>query len=455
VERDAAGERWVVRGPARLEGVLRPPGDKSIAHRALLLAALARGRSELRNLPAGDDVRRTIAALAALGVRIERSGDTHRVHGVGLHGFRPPRDPLDCGNSGTTMRLLAGLLAPQPFETLLVGDASLTLRPMSRIVEPLAAMGARIACLGPRGRPPLRLGGTTTTLRAIEHRLAVDSAQVRSALLFAGLYAAGPTCLQPASASRDHTERMLHALGVQITRAGERTVLYPTRPEGWSAFAIDIPGDLSSAAFHVAFAAATPGSDLRVEGVGLNPGRGRYLALVAEHGAALRTVGAGDSLGEPRGTLRVVGGRLRPLHLAGRDTVQCIDEIPALAAAWAVAGVPLRVRDAGELRVKESDRIAKLVELVTSFGGVARAQPRGFDVAGSKPSRPARFDAAGDHRLAMAAAMLALGTEGASHLLGTECVRTSYPEFVADLARILRPVRKGPSHPRPAVRKRA
>jgi 3-phosphoshikimate 1-carboxyvinyltransferase len=204
----------------------------------------------------------------------------------------------------------------------------------------------------------------------------------------------------------------------------------------------------------VAFAAATPGSDLRVEGVGLNPGRGRYLALVSEHGGSLRTTRAGDSLGEPRGTLRVVGGRLRPLHLAGPDTVQCIDEIPALAAAWAVSGVPLRVRDAAELHVKESDRIAKLVELVTTFGGVAHERSRGFDVAASRPSRPGRFDAAGDHRLAMAAAMLALGTNGASVVLGTECVRTSYPEFVADLVRILRPVRKGPIHPRPAVRKR-
>jgi 3-phosphoshikimate 1-carboxyvinyltransferase len=247
---------------------------------------------------------------------------------------------------------------------------------------------------------------------------------------------------------------MLGALGVQIVRDRDCTLLYPTRPEGWSAFAIDIPGDLSSAAFHVAFAAATPGSDLRVEGVGLNPGRARYLELLAAHGAALRTTRDGEGLGEPCGSIRVAGGRLQPLRLAGTDTVRCIDEIPALAAAWVAAGSSLRVRDAAELRVKESDRIAKLVELITTFGGVARAQAHGFDTEAVQRARPGRFDAAGDHRLAMAAAMLALRTPGESVVAGTECVRTSYPEFVADLVRNLRPVRKGPIHPRPAVRKR-
>jgi 3-phosphoshikimate 1-carboxyvinyltransferase len=432
----AASEVWEVRGRARLRGSVRSPGDKSIAHRAVLLAALARGVSTLRQLPDGEDVRCTMRALQALGVVIEPRGTAWRVHGVGRHGLRPASQPIDCGNSGTTLRLLCGLLAPQPFVSILTGDASLRRRPMARIAGPLAAMGAAIECLGPDGRPPVRVGGGTVSLAGCVHRLRVDSAQVRSALLLAGLWAEGPTRLEPRSASRDHTERMLAACGVHIQSDASGLVLHPTWGDGWDAFDFDVPGDLSSAAFWIALAAAMPGARLRIRGVGLNPGRGRYLELLRDAGARVAWQTRGEARGEPWGDIRVEGALLAPLQLAGTDVVRCIDEVPALAAAAAVAGCRFDLRDAAELRVKESDRLASLIEVLSRFGARATPRPDGFVLAAGTALRPARVTSAGDHRIAMAAALVALATAGTSFIDDVACVRTSYPEFVTHLRQL-------------------
>jgi 3-phosphoshikimate 1-carboxyvinyltransferase len=420
-----------------VDGVVRPPGDKSIAHRAVLVAALGRGASALHDLPAGDDVGRTLAAVRALGAGVRRDGTTCVVQGTGLHGLHPARGDLDCGNSGTTMRLLCGLLAGQPFASRLVGDASLLRRPMRRIAAPLAAMGARIVCEGVDDRPPLRVGPAPGPLHGIRHAIAIDSAQVRSAILFAALYAGGPTRIEPAGAARDHTERMLRAAGVRVVADAAGLLLVPTHGRGWGAFETRIPGDVSSAAFWIGLTAASePHARLRVERVGLNPGRARFLELLRAAGAHITVQERGTQRGEPWGTIAVHGGGFGPLRLSGADTVRCLDEIPALAAAAALCGAALAVRDAAELRAKESDRIAGVVRVLGAFGARARACRDGFDLEARARLRPARVASGGDHRLAMMAAMLALGVTGESRIDDVACVRTSYPEFAADLRRL-------------------
>jgi len=435
------GNAWRVRGPARLQGVLAPPGDKSIAHRAVLLAALATGPCDLEHLSEGEDVRRTLDAVGALGALVEKRATGWRVHGSGWHGLRPARQAIDCGNSGTTMRLLAGILAAQPFATILVGDASLMRRPMRRVADPLRAMGADVECQGADGRPPLRVRGPQAgPLRGGDHRLEVDSAQVRSALLLAGLYASGPTRVAPAGSSRDHTERLLLALGVHVQRAGDAVVLHPTRQaRGWSGFDLCVPGDPSGAAFFIGLAAATPGARLRVVRVGLNPGRARYLEILRAAGAHLQVRVQGEEQGEPWGEVHVRGGDLQALRLRGADVVQCLDEIPALMVAAAAAGSAAEVHDAGELRLKESDRIAGLAQLLTAFGARVHERRDGLLLHGGARLQPARVCSQGDHRLAMAAAVLATRAAGTSHIDDVACVPTSYPGFAADLLRLAHP----------------
>jgi 3-phosphoshikimate 1-carboxyvinyltransferase len=270
------------------------------------------------------------------------------------------------------------------------------------------------------------------------HRLEVDSAQVRAAILLAGVQASGPTSIAPAGASRDHTERMLRALGVQVQRDNGRLSLYPTRPDGWKAFDLWIPGDVSSAAFAIGLAAATPGSRLRVRRLGLNPGRSRYLELLRAAGARLDVHVEGEERGEPWGEVRVHGGSLRDLALRGDDVVRCLDEIPALLATAAIAGCAADVRDAAELRVKESDRIAGLAALLTAFGAAVQERADGIRLRAGTVLRPAQVSSRGDHRLAMAAAMLALRAGGTSEVQDVDCVATSYPEFAGDIVRLSR-----------------
>ena len=424
---------WHVDGPRVVRGGLHPAGDKSVAHRAWILAALANSPSTLSGIPDGDDVARTRAALAALGVRITARGPgTWRVEGAGLHGLRAARGAIDCGNSGTTMRLLSGLLAAQSFESVLIGDASLQRRPMQRVVAPLRSMGALAACTGPAGRPPLVVGGGDgVRLRGVGHQLQVDSAQVRAALLLAGLYADGTTRIAPRTASRDHLQRLLRGLGVRVRDDARGTTLHPKR-DGWRGFRVRVPGDVSSAAFWIALAAATPGARLHVHRVGLNPGRIRFLRLLRTAGAQVVVRKTASALGEPWGSVRVRGGRLASMVLQGDDVVQCLDEIPALAAAVACAGGALCVRDASELRLKESDRIAGLAAVLAAFGAAVRTRADGFDLAPGTVLRPARVTSGGDHRLAMVAAMCALRAPGASRIENVACVATSYPAFARD-----------------------
>ena len=432
------GDAWIVRGAAGVRGVLTPPADKSLAHRALILAALGASPSTVRNLSGAEDVERTLQALRQLGIRIEPAPDGLLIHGAGLLGLRAPRAALDCGNSGTTMRLLCGLLAAQPFASELFGDASLSRRPMQRVAAPLRTMGARVQCLGDDGRPPLRIQPAPAGLRGAVHTLPVDSAQLRSALLLAGLYARGPTRLRPVGQARDHLERMLRSLGVRLESEADGLVLESgTTP--WPGFAFAVPGDLSAAAFFVAGAMSPRSGELQVEAVGLNPGRQHYLELLQNAGARLEFRPGPTRLGEPMGAFAVRGPLRSGLELRGADIVRCIDEIPALVAACAVTGVSADVHDAGELRHKESDRIAGLVQLLRAFGAPASESADGLHLAAGARLRPTQVSSQNDHRLAMAAAILALAAEGESRIGAVDCVRTSYPAFAADFARLACP----------------
>jgi 3-phosphoshikimate 1-carboxyvinyltransferase len=338
------------------------------------------------------------------------------------------------------MRLLAGLLAAQPFRSTLIGDASLMRRPMQRLATPLRDMGA-IVETAEAGRPPLRVGCPAGAwLRGMTHRLAVDSAQVRSAILLAGLYAHGPTRIVPASAGRDHTQRMLGALHIPILQTVDATSLQPTTGvHGPATFQFTVPGDASAAAFALALACAVPGSQLQVVDCGVNPTRIGYLDVLRQAGAHIATTLHRTELGEPVGQIRVQGRALRPIEIRGATLVACLDEVPALAAAGAIAGCAVTVRDAVELRHKESDRIAGIVELLACFGARVRERRDGFTLASRATLRAAPVSSHGDHRLAMAAAMLASRCVGESIIDDVACVATSYPDFAADFTRLCQP----------------
>jgi len=431
------GTSWIVQGPGHLGGRLTPPADKSLSHRAVLFAGLANGTSTLTGISTGEDVQRTVAALIALGIRIERHGNVWEVQGRGMHGLHPARQPIDCGNSGTTMRLLSGILAAQPFQTVLIGDASLMRRPMQRIAVPLRQMGALIET-GEAGRPPLRVGRSPgARLQGTTHRLPVDSAQVRSAILLAGLFANGPTTVQPGTVARDHTSRMLGALGVRVQQDNNGSRLHPTQSEGWPAFQMTLPGDPSAAAFFVALACAVPGARLEVQNCSLNPGRTRYLDVLRRCGAHIQVQPGSTTLGEPQGSFGVRGRRLDHLQLRGSDVVACIDEVPALLAAAAVSACRVEIHDAAELRVKESDRIAGMAEILGRFGARVSVRRDGLTLHEGTVLAAADVESQGDHRIAMAAAMLASQSPGESLVRDIKCVATSYPDFPTDFNRLL------------------
>jgi 3-phosphoshikimate 1-carboxyvinyltransferase len=421
----------VVRGPKPLRGTVRVPGDKSLSHRALLLAALADGRSRITGLGNGDDVARTRAAVAALGAVLD--GDT--VTGAGPEGLSEPDGIVDCGNSGTGIRLLSGLVAGRPFLTVLAGDESIAKRPMGRVAEPLRAMGARVDGRAGGTLAPLviRGGGLTGT----RHDLAVASAQVKSAILLAGIQAAGETTVVEPAVSRDHTERMLAALGVpvEIDVANRRVVVRaPERP--WGGFDLEVPGDPSSAAFWVVGALVVPGSEVTVEHVALNPGRIAFVEVLVRMGAAIEVVPTGEAMGEPVGDLHVVASPLRGTEIGGDEIPRVIDEIPILAVAAACAEGVTEVRDAAELRVKESDRIATVQSELGRFGVGVEARPDGLSIRGAGRLAAAVVRSHGDHRIAMAGAIAGLTADGDTEIRGFEGVASSYPTFADDLARL-------------------
>lgn len=419
----------------RVRGRIRVPGDKSISHRYALLAALASGRSELLNYAPGADCQSMLECLRRLGVQVDVRADGAAILlGRGSQLLGSPSAPLDCANSGTAMRLLAGVLAGQPFSTRLIGDASLSSRPMRRIIVPLERMGARFESRD--GRAPLVVHGGD--LHGISWRTEVPSAQVKSAVLLAGLLARGTTSVEEAAQTRDHTERAIAAFGGS-TRAAGLTVSIDGGQQLVGQQLV-VPGDFSSAVFWMIAAAALPGSSIEIEDVGLNPTRTALLGVLRRFGARVTVQQTGSAAGEPRGAVHVEGERLGTLDIAPEEVPGIIDELPALAALAAFGG-EVRVRGAAELRVKESDRISALVAGFRALGVDADEFPDGFVVRGpgAEGSRPTGgvADAQSDHRLAMAFAIAALGTERPSTIIGSDAVDVSYPGYFETLDRVV------------------
>ena len=423
-----------------LSGRLGVPGDKSISHRSVMLGALADGTTEVEGFLEGADSLATLAAFEAMGIRVEHPRRGRLViHGRGLDGLRAPSAPLDLGNSGTSMRLLAGLLAGQRFDTTLVGDASLSRRPMRRVTEPLAAMGARIETTA-EGTAPLRIHGGVP-LHAIDYAMPVASAQVKSALLLAGLYADGVTRVTEPAPTRDHTERMLRALGAEVERDGDRVGVHG-RP-ALRGTALTVPGDISSAAFFLVGASIAPGSDLTLPGVGINPTRTGVIEILRAMGAEIEISNRRDEGDEPVADLRVRARPLRGIEIPEPLVPLAIDEFPVLFVAAACAEGTTTLRGAEELRVKESDRIGVMAEGLNALGIDARPTADGMVVVGGA-LHGGRVASHGDHRVAMAFAIAALRAGGAVTVDDCANVDTSFPGFVASAAACgLRITRKG------------
>ncbi|HUZ86232.1 MAG TPA: 3-phosphoshikimate 1-carboxyvinyltransferase [Candidatus Baltobacterales bacterium] len=406
-----------VRGARKLEGAIRLPGDKSISHRALILGAVATGSSKLRGLSPGADVQSTVACVRALGVEL----DGTELAGRGMTGLREPGAPLDCGNSGTTMRLLAGLLAGQAFASELIGDESLSRRPMDRVVAPLRQMGATASW------PPLRVGGVAP-LRGIEYGMPMASAQVKSAILLAGLYAEGATTVVEPVRTRDHTEMMLASMGADLKVDGRRIEV--RRAQQLSPLDIDVPGDFSAAAFWLVAAGLLQGSRVRLEAVGVNPTRTALAEILRASGWEIHAERGRTEGGEPVADLDLrPAAATRPLQVRDGMAAEMIDELPVLAvAATQIAGTSV-IAGASELRVKESNRLAAMEEGLLAMGADIAAQDDGWIINGPRRLEGARVQSLGDHRVAMALAVAALLADGSTEIEDAECVEISYPGF--------------------------
>ncbi len=407
-----------------------PPGDKSISHRLALFGALAHGETRIENYSTGADCASTLRCLADLGVAIERDGGSVRVKGAGLESFRAPRGPLDAGNSGTTLRMMSGPLAACRFRSVLTGDESLCRRPVERIAAPLRLMGARLASSD--GKPPLTIDGGP--LAAIRFESPVSSAQVKSAVLLAGLYAAGTTSVREPAASRDHTERLLPAFGASVRREGTTVSVEGGDGSRLRGIEMRVPGDVSSAAFFVVAALILPDSEVTIENVLLNPARTAFLDVLKAMGAEIE-VTLDRSVPEPVGTIRARTSRLSGVAVDPRLVPALIDEVPALAVAGAHADGRFSVSDAAELRVKESDRIATLVEGLSRMGAAVEERPDGLVIEGGRRLKGATVRAHHDHRIGMALSIAALTADGATEIEGAETAAISFPEFYLHLAR--------------------
>lgn len=414
----------------QLQGRLRVPGDKSISHRAIMLGSIAEGVTEVRGFLEGEDSLATLAAFRAMGVRIEGPLQGRvTIHGVGQHGLKAPSGPLDLGNSGTSMRLLSGLLAGQSFDSVLVGDESLSRRPMKRVTEPLARMGARIDATG-RGTAPLKIHGGQK-LTGIDYVMPVASAQVKSSLLLAGLYAHGRTCVTEPAPTRDHTERMLTGFGYTVNRQGNKICL---DDEGQlTSTAIDVPADISSAAFFMVGASIAPGSDLTLEHVGINPTRIGVITILKLMGADIELLNSREAGGEPVADIRVRHSRLRGIEIPLDQVPLAIDEFPALFIAAACAEGKTVLRGAEELRVKESDRIQVMADGLRASGIHAQPTPDGIIIEGGQLGG-GTIESHGDHRIAMSFAIAALCATETITIRDCANVNTSFPGFV-DMAR--------------------
>ena len=415
----------------RVQGRLSVPGDKSISHRYALLAALAEGTSYVQNYAPGADCQSSLACVRALGTDVQTTSEGRvALLGRGIAGWRSPTGPLDAGNSGTTMRLLAGLLAGQSFSATMIGDTSLSRRPMRRVIEPLTRMGARIDAVD--GHAPVTVHGGP--LRAIDHVSTVPSAQVKGAVLLAGLLAEGTTRVTEPTQTRDHTERALPAFGL-VVGVDDLTVSVVSGQRA-APQSLTVPGDFSSAAFWMVAAAALPGSRIEIEDVGLNPTRTGLLDILKRFGAHVEVHGTSSSGGEPRGTIIVEADRTNHIEIAPDEVPGLIDELPAIAALAACGG-EVSVRGAAELRVKESDRITALVAGFRALGIDADEREDGFVIQGAGAPAGGVADAQGDHRMAMAFAIAALGARGESRIAGADAVVISYPGFFDTLSRLV------------------
>ncbi|MBI4300913.1 MAG: 3-phosphoshikimate 1-carboxyvinyltransferase [Chloroflexi bacterium] len=422
---------------ARLRGEIIPPGDKSISHRAAIFNAIAEGEARVTNFSTGEDCLSTVRCLRALGAAIdvaeEPGGLSLSIAGVGGQGLLEPSEVLDAGNSGTTMRLLAGLLAAQPFLSIITGDASLRSRPMDRIVQPLRAAGAQIwGRQGDRLAPLAIRGGN---LQGMEHKLPVASAQVKSCLLIAGLYAGGPTLVEEPAPTRDHTERLLEAMGARLTCQGTRITIQPS-DQPLQACDIAVPGDISAAAYWLVAAAVHPDAEIIIRNVGMNPSRTGVVDALREMGADLSIEDVRELGGEPVANLRVRSSELRAIEVGGAMVPRLIDEIPVLALAATAARGTTVFRDASELRVKESDRISNTVALLSRLGAKAEELPDGIIVHGGTPLQGTRCDSVGDHRLAMTLGVAGLVARGETIITGAESASISYPVFWDEMQRL-------------------
>ena len=413
----------------RVSGRLKLPGDKSISHRAALIGALASGPSIITNFSTALDCGSTLSCLQQLGVQIKRTDNTVEI--TGSEKFTQPVSALDCGNSGSTMRILAGVLARQTFSSELTGDSSLNSRPMGRIIEPLELMGAQIRSHD--GKPPLSIEGAKE-IRPIVYKLPVASAQVKSAVLFAGLGAHGRTQVKETSLSRDHTERLFNGFGVVVTTDADLTVTLdgPAHLENGN---ITIPGDISSAAYFVAAAMMLPGSELTIEDVGLNPTRSEFLSVLSSWGADISTTDLRTERNEPMGTITVRGGiaphpKNSNARLLDKSRIpSLIDELPLLAVVGSQIPGGIEIRDASELRHKESDRLRATAVNLRNMGAEVEEHPDGLSIFGPTTLRGASLDSFGDHRIAMSFSVAALSADGATEIQGAECVDISFPEF--------------------------
>lgn len=414
----------VLRGPSDIDGVVVVPGDKSISHRALMLGAVADGETTVRNVGPGDDVRSTVECLRAYGVEVGGGAGATVVRGKGLRSWNDPGSTLDCGNSGTTLRLLTGFAAHHSFASVLDGDASLRARPMDRLVEPLTALGARVETSG--GRAPVSVAGGALTGADVE--LEIASAQVKSATIFAALAADGKTTVTEPAVSRDHTERLLRALGASIEETsvggGHRVEVTAFAPPP---FDIDVPGDPSSAAFLVA--AALLAGRIRIEDVGLNPTRIGFLEALARMGASIQWRAGGERLGEPVGSIDAERSDLSSVGIEGPLVPVLLDELPLVAVLATQARGTTVVTGAGELRTKESDRIAATVNALRRLGADAEELADGFRVTGPTPLVGTKVDAEGDHRIAMALAVAGLVAQGETLVEGFDAATISWPAF--------------------------
>ncbi len=424
-----------VKSITKLHAEFRVPGDKSMSHRAAMLAGLSNGTCKVTNFLPSEDCLNTLKAMQALGARVEVLEELEgygpismKIEGRSMK-LDAPTAPIDCGNSGTGMRLLAGLLAPQPFTTELFGDASLSSRPMGRITKPLEEMGAEIETLGEKpGCAPLRIHGKKLT--PISYDMPVASAQVKSAILLAGLFTSGKTTVVQPAETRDHTERMLESFRVRTVREGNAISIYGGQmPESCD---FVVPGDISSAAFWLVAAAAIPGSKLMIKDVGLNPTRTAILAVLVRMGARIIDV-EHQTEGEPIGNLEIHGDELRGTTLLPEEIPNLIDEIPVIAVAAALAEGTTIIRNARELRVKETDRISTVVENLRRMGADVTEFEDGLEIQGGKPLIGAELDSFGDHRIAMAFAIAGLFASGETVIKNTDCVNTSYPGFARHL----------------------